>query len=48
MGRLQDEVGASAVEYGLFLALIAAAIVTVVTVMGFDVLALYQSVEGQF
>jgi Flp pilus assembly pilin Flp len=48
MFSLQSEAGATAVEYGLFLALIAGAIVAAVFVFGFDILALFQSVEGRF
>lgn len=48
MDRLADESGASAAEYGLFLALIAAAIMATVATLGGDVLGLFQTVEGQF
>jgi Flp pilus assembly pilin Flp len=48
MSSFQSEAGATAVEYGLVVALIAGAIVAAVFVFGFDVLALFQSVEGQF
>lgn len=42
-----DETGASAVEYGLLVSGVALMIVTIVTVLGFDVLDLFTSVcEG--
>lgn len=44
--RRAEEAGASAVEYGLFLGLIAAVIVGIVTTLGLDVVGLYQTVEG--
>jgi len=46
--RLSDEAGATAVEYGLLLAFIAAAIIGTVAVLGTEVLGLFQSVEGGF
>ena len=48
MPDLTNENGAAAVEYGLFLALIAAVIVGTVAVLGTQALGLFQSVEGQF
>ena len=40
--RWTDESGATAVEYGLMVALIAAVIVGIVTVLGVDVAAMFQ------
>ena len=48
MDDLTNESGATAVEYGLFLALIAAVIVGTVALLGTQALGLFQSVEGQF
>lgn len=48
MDRPRSEEGASAVEYGLFLALIAAVIIGTVALLGTEVLTLFQSLEGQF
>ena len=48
MDHLPSESGATAVEYGLFLALIAAVIVGTVALLGTQALGLFQSVEGQF
>jgi pilus assembly protein Flp/PilA len=48
MDHPRSEAGATAVEYGLFLALIAAVIVATVAVLGTEVLGLFASVEGQF
>ena len=48
MDELTNESGATAVEYGLFLALIAAVIVGTVALLGTQALGLFQSVEGQF
>lgn len=51
---LQSEVqavpdeGATAVEYSVLVALIAAVIIGTVAVIGLDVLGLYQSVQGTF
>lgn len=44
---LKDESGATAIEYGLIIALIAAAIIGTVTFIGQDLLAAFQSVESQ-
>ncbi len=44
---LKDESGATAIEYGLIIALIAAVIIGVVTTIGTDLLAAFQSVESQ-
>lgn len=41
----RDDRGATAVEYGLMVALIAAVIVAVVTIVGTDVQAAFQTVE---
>lgn len=43
-----SEEGASAVEYGLFLALIAAVIFAVVVALGTEVLGLFTTLEGAF
>ena len=48
MDELTNENGATAVEYGLFLALIAAIIVGTVALLGTEVVGLYQSVQGEF
>ena len=48
MDDLTNECGATAVEYGLFLALIAAVIIATVAILGTEALGLFQSVEGQF
>jgi pilus assembly protein Flp/PilA len=45
---LQNEDGAAAAEYGLFLALIAAVIIATVATLGNEVLGLFQSAEGTF
>jgi pilus assembly protein Flp/PilA len=45
---IQDQDGAAAAEYGLFLALIAAVIIATVAMLGTEVLVLFQSVEGTF
>ncbi len=42
--QLQDEKGATAVEYGIMVALIAAVIIAVVTALGLEVQAAFQSV----
>ncbi|MGI8707823.1 MAG: Flp family type IVb pilin [Actinomycetota bacterium] len=42
--QLQDEKGATAVEYGIMVALIAAVIIAVVTALGIEVQAAFQSV----
>lgn len=44
---MPDE-GATAVEYSVLVALIAAVIIGTVAVIGLDVLGLYQSVQGTF
>lgn len=41
---LQDEEGATAVEYGLMVALIAAVIVTAVTLLGTEIKSTFESV----
>ena len=48
MDGLGNDSGATAVEYGLFLALIAAVIIATVAILGAEALGLFQSVEGQF
>lgn len=51
MGKLirffKDEEGATAVEYGLIVALIAAVIVTIVATLGQQILAAFTTVSGQ-
>jgi len=46
--RVQQERGASAVEYALLVALIAGVIVFVVGVLGITVRGLYSSIAGKF
>jgi pilus assembly protein Flp/PilA len=48
MGTLHSEDGATAVEYGLFLALVAAVIIGTVATLGTQTLGLFQTVEGAF
>jgi len=48
MSRFSSEDAATAVEYGLFLALIAAVIIATVATLGTEVLGLFGSVQGQF
>lgn len=43
---VRDEEGASAVEYGLLVALIAVAIITAVTLLGTNLSALFSNVAG--
>jgi pilus assembly protein Flp/PilA len=45
--QLRDERGATAVEYGIMVALIAAVIIGVVVTIGQDLLGSFQTVEGQ-
>lgn len=45
-GSVRDEEGATAVEYGLLVALIAAVIVAMVALVGQDVLQAFTTVEG--
>ncbi|MBD3948149.1 Flp family type IVb pilin [Nocardioides ganghwensis] len=45
-GRKDDEKGATAVEYGLMVALIAAAIILVVAALGDELVALFTEVEA--
>ncbi|MGA9753979.1 MAG: Flp family type IVb pilin [Desulfobaccales bacterium] len=44
----KDESGATAVEYGLMVALIAAVIVTIVTTLGQQVTTAFTTVSGAF
>jgi pilus assembly protein Flp/PilA len=44
IGFFKDEEGATAVEYGLMVALIAAVIITVVTTLGTQIQATFQKV----
>jgi pilus assembly protein Flp/PilA len=44
----QDEEGATAVEYGLLVALVAAVIIGTVATLGTDLMAAYNSVVGTF
>ena len=46
IGRRDDEKGATAVEYGLMVALIAAAIIIVVGLLGDELVALFTEVTG--
>lgn len=46
--RAQDQTGASAVEYGLMIALIAAAIVAIVIILGGTTSDAYDSMNGTF
>jgi len=46
MHQLNDERGATAVEYGLMVALIAAVIITAVTLIGTNLDTLFTSVGG--
>jgi pilus assembly protein Flp/PilA len=46
--RMSSDEGASAVEYGLIVSLIAAAIVTVVTTLGTHVGAVFTSITSKF
>ena len=45
--RTQNERGATAVEYGLLIALIAAVIITAVTLLGTNLTTLFTSVAGK-
>jgi pilus assembly protein Flp/PilA len=44
---LRDESGATAVEYGIIIALIAGAIVGVLTVLGTDLSGLFNRISGR-
>ncbi len=44
---LTDERGATAVEYGIFIALIAAVIVVLVSEIGLKVKAAFETIKGQ-
>ena len=46
--RWTDEHGASAVEYGLFLAFIAAVIIATVATLGLGVANLFTTLDGAF
>ena len=46
--RLRGQDGATAVEYALFLAAIAAVIIGTVIVLGGQVLGMFQTVDGAF
>ena len=46
--RLGDQSGATAVEYAIFLALVAAVIIATVAALGLRVAALFSSLEGAF
>ena len=46
MALRSEETGATAVEYGIMVALIAAVIVGMVTLVGTDVLGAFTTVEG--
>jgi len=45
---LRDQSGATAVEYAMFLALVAAVIITTVAALGLGVADLFRSLEGAF
>ncbi len=45
-GRLQDDEGATAVEYGLMVSLIAVVIITAVTLLGTNLSTLFTTVAG--
>jgi pilus assembly protein Flp/PilA len=45
-GRLDSEKGATAVEYGLLVALIAAVIIVIVTTLGTQINAAFTTVSG--
>ena len=47
MSRRDDERGATAVEYGLMVALIAVAIITAVTLLGTNLTALFNDIAGK-
>ncbi|QCQ22961.1 Flp family type IVb pilin [Desulfoglaeba alkanexedens] len=44
---IRDEEGATAVEYGLIVGLIAAAIITVVATLGDNIAALFQTIADE-
>ena len=46
--ELSDQSGATAVEYALFVALIAAVIIATVAALGLGVADLFRSLEGAF
>ena len=46
--KIRDQSGATAVEYTVFLALIAAVIVATVAALGLGVTGLFSSLEGAF
>jgi pilus assembly protein Flp/PilA len=46
-GRNNDEEGATAVEYGLMVALIAVAIIAAVTLLGGNLTTLFNSIAGK-
>jgi pilus assembly protein Flp/PilA len=45
MNIMRDESGATAIEYGLIAALIAVALITIVTTVGGDLIAVFTSVS---
>jgi pilus assembly protein Flp/PilA len=47
IGFFKDEEGATAVEYGLMVALIAVAIITAVTLVGTNLTALFNEIAGE-
>jgi pilus assembly protein Flp/PilA len=47
VGRKNDEEGATAVEYGLLVALIAAVIITVVVLLGTQINTAFSSITNQ-
>ena len=48
MAAIHDETAATAVEYALFLAFVAAVIIATIAVLGTQVLGLFQSIQGEF
>jgi pilus assembly protein Flp/PilA len=47
MNRLREEKGATAVEYGIMVALIAVAIIVAVTALGTQLAALFNTIKGE-
>lgn len=48
MNGLRGDEGATSVEYGLFVALVAAVVIVAIGLLGTQVLELFHSVEGRF
>lgn len=47
MNRLREEKGATAVEYGIMVALIAVAIIVAVTALGTQLASLFNTIKGE-